>query len=56
MTAKTKSTNRLTKVKDLPREAKELTKKEQKKVKGGATGGAIWIKSNAADPAEPPKK
>jgi len=39
--AKEKKTNQRTKVKDLPKSKKELTKQEQKKVKGGSnhTGG-----------------
>lgn len=36
------------KVDKLQKEEKELTKEEQKKVKGGALGGGIWL--DAANP------
>ena len=45
-TKQTKEPKRRTQVKELPKREKELSKDEQKKVKGGpTTGGAIWIKS-----------
>ena len=38
---KEKKVNRRTQVKDLPKGEKALTKEEQKKIKGGPTGGII---------------
>ena len=43
---KAKTPKRRTQVKDLPKQEKQLSKEEQKKVNGGpSTGSVIWIKS-----------
>lgn len=41
MPTKSKSTKRRTKVRDIPQSAKALSKGQQKKVKGGFTGGVF---------------
>ena len=41
MAAKSKSTKRRTKAKDLPKKSKGLSKGAQKKVRGGFTGGVF---------------
>ena len=40
-TKETKEPRRRTQVKDLPKEEKELSKDEQKKIKGGPGGGIV---------------
>ena len=41
-----KANKRRTQVKELPKEEKELSKAEQKKVKGGQTSAFMWVGSN----------
>ena len=45
-TSNPKSAKRRTQVKDLPQSEKELSKDEQKKVKGGQTSAFMWVGSN----------
>ena len=51
MTKQTKSSERRTKVKDLPKEKKELSKKEQQRIKGGVATIPTYI-----CPSDPSKK